>query len=169
VLSDKATARVLAGTFSNRVGPFATRADVLILDFELSQGGEVPRFDIPDGHDCALVYMYEGECTCVGQVSKPGEVFVLNAAGASGDSAQGSGAQGSARGFTLQAAGGSGCSALLFTGKALKEPIAWGGSIVMNTQEQLEETYKELRSGSFPPVRVPWDYKRAAARPSEEL
>jgi redox-sensitive bicupin YhaK (pirin superfamily) len=131
---------------------------VLILDLELSEGGEVPAFDIPGGHDCALVYMYEGECTCCGQVSKTGEVFVLNAAD-----------KGSGRGFSLKAAGDSGCSALLFTGKALREPIAWGGPIVMNTQEQLQETYKELRGGSFPPVRVPWDYKRAAARPSEEL
>lgn len=38
---------------------------------------------------------------------------------------------------------------IVFSGKALHEPIAWGGPIVMNTREELEQTFDELRRGNF--------------------
>jgi redox-sensitive bicupin YhaK (pirin superfamily) len=38
---------------------------------------------------------------------------------------------------------------LLLSGRPLHEPIAWGGPIVMNTKEQLETAFHELKSGSF--------------------
>merc|ERR1712124_191693 len=56
---------------------------------------------------------------------------------------------------------------MLFAGKKLKEPIAWHGPFVMNTQEQIYETISELRDGMFPPKRVDWDYKNYASRPKD--
>lgn len=38
---------------------------------------------------------------------------------------------------------------LLLTGKPLKEPIAWHGPIVMNTQTELEIAFRELQEGTF--------------------
>lgn len=38
---------------------------------------------------------------------------------------------------------------LLFSGKPLREPVAWGGPIVMNTHEELELAFQEIRSGTF--------------------
>jgi len=38
---------------------------------------------------------------------------------------------------------------LLVSGKPLQEPVAWYGPIVMNTQEQLQEAFTELREGTF--------------------
>ena len=38
---------------------------------------------------------------------------------------------------------------LLVSGKPLQEPVAWYGPIVMNTQEQIREAYKELKEGTF--------------------
>ncbi len=38
---------------------------------------------------------------------------------------------------------------LLISGKPLGEPIAWGGPIVMNTQEELNQAFREIRNGSF--------------------
>jgi redox-sensitive bicupin YhaK (pirin superfamily) len=38
---------------------------------------------------------------------------------------------------------------LLLTGKPLKEPIAWGGPIVMNTKEELELAFREIDEGVF--------------------
>jgi redox-sensitive bicupin YhaK (pirin superfamily) len=38
---------------------------------------------------------------------------------------------------------------LLLTGKPLKEPIAWHGPIVMNTQAELETAFRELQEGTF--------------------
>ncbi|NUN70758.1 MAG: pirin family protein, partial [Bacteroidetes bacterium] len=49
---------------------------------------------------------------------------------------------------TVQA-GESGIRFLLVSGKPLKEPVAWGGPIVMNTQQELQQAFKELRDGTF--------------------
>jgi hypothetical protein len=38
---------------------------------------------------------------------------------------------------------------LLISGKPLKEPIAWYGPIVMNTEEELNTAFEEYRNGSF--------------------
>jgi len=38
---------------------------------------------------------------------------------------------------------------LLISGKPLKEPVAWYGPIVMNTQEELEKAFEEYRNGTF--------------------
>lgn len=34
-------------------------------------------------------------------------------------------------------------------GTPLKEPIAWKGPIVMNTREEIEQTFKDLNNGTF--------------------
>jgi redox-sensitive bicupin YhaK (pirin superfamily) len=46
-------------------------------------------------------------------------------------------------------AGENGVRFLLVSGTPLREPIAWGGPIVMNTQEQLRQAFAELRIGTF--------------------
>lgn len=46
-------------------------------------------------------------------------------------------------------AGDEGIRFLLVSGKPLQEPVAWYGPIVMNTQEQLREAFKELQQGTF--------------------
>ena len=38
---------------------------------------------------------------------------------------------------------------LLCSGKPLHEQIAWGGPIVMNTQEELRAAFAELEHGTF--------------------
>lgn len=38
---------------------------------------------------------------------------------------------------------------LLISGKALKEPVAWHGPIVMNTQQEIQQALRELNDGSF--------------------
>jgi hypothetical protein len=46
-------------------------------------------------------------------------------------------------------AGEQGIRFLLVSGKPIEEPVAWYGPIVMNTQAQLQETFSELRKGTF--------------------
>jgi len=46
-------------------------------------------------------------------------------------------------------AGGEGIRFLLVSGKPLEEPVAWRGPIVMNTREELQQAFEELRSGTF--------------------
>jgi len=38
---------------------------------------------------------------------------------------------------------------LFLMGKPLKEPVAWGGPIVMNTQEELQTAFEEFDNGTF--------------------
>jgi len=49
---------------------------------------------------------------------------------------------------TVQA-GEDGIRFLLVSGKPLQEPVAWAGPIVMNTREELQQAYAELRAGTF--------------------
>jgi len=46
-------------------------------------------------------------------------------------------------------AGGQGLRFLLVSGEPIQEPVAWHGPIVMNTKEQLQQAYTELREGTF--------------------
>ncbi len=46
-------------------------------------------------------------------------------------------------------AGDEGMRFLLVSGKPLKEPVAWYGPIVMNTQAELAQAARELREGNF--------------------
>lgn len=46
-------------------------------------------------------------------------------------------------------AGNDGLRFLLVSGRPLREPVAWYGPIVMNTQEQLRQAFEELERGTF--------------------
>ncbi|MCD7901607.1 MAG: pirin family protein [Bacteroides sp.] len=46
-------------------------------------------------------------------------------------------------------AGEEGVRFMLFAAHPLKEPIAWGGPIVMNSRKELQETFNELQTGTF--------------------
>jgi redox-sensitive bicupin YhaK (pirin superfamily) len=46
-------------------------------------------------------------------------------------------------------AGDEGIRFLLVSGQPIDEPVAWYGPIVMNTDEQLQQAYHELRAGTF--------------------
>jgi len=47
------------------------------------------------------------------------------------------------------AAGPEGMRFVLFAGRPLREPIAWGGPIVMNTREELDQAFAEIENGTF--------------------
>jgi hypothetical protein len=49
---------------------------------------------------------------------------------------------------TLEA-GDAGIQFLLVSGKPIKEPVAWYGPIVMNTQAELRQAFEELERGTF--------------------
>lgn len=46
-------------------------------------------------------------------------------------------------------AGKEGLRFFLYAGKPLNEPIGWGGPIVMNTREELQQAFKDLDDGTF--------------------
>ena len=46
-------------------------------------------------------------------------------------------------------AGDAGVRFLLVSGKPLREPVAWRGPIVMNTEEELRLAFAEYAEGTF--------------------
>jgi redox-sensitive bicupin YhaK (pirin superfamily) len=46
-------------------------------------------------------------------------------------------------------AGPEGIRFLLVSGKPIEEPVAWYGPVVMNTQQELQRAFQELRKGTF--------------------
>ena len=45
--------------------------------------------------------------------------------------------------------GEQGLRFLLVSGRPLEEPVAWRGPIVMNTQQELQQAFTELKDGTF--------------------
>jgi redox-sensitive bicupin YhaK (pirin superfamily) len=44
---------------------------------------------------------------------------------------------------------GNGFHFLFISGKPIREPVAWRGPIVMNTQEELRQAFMEYEQGTF--------------------
>jgi redox-sensitive bicupin YhaK (pirin superfamily) len=146
-------ARLLAGPFvDGRIGKFKTHQPVQIVDFEVMSGSQLS-YSIPEGMDTCMVYVYEGSGSIAGQAIFEHQIALLDASSTD-----------KKRLFDL-ATGDSSLSAMLFAGKKLHEPIAWHGPVVMNTRQQLTDTFEEIRNGKFPPKRVLWDYTRMDAYP----
>lgn len=125
------TIRVISGTFKGIKG--AIQGDyvkTLMLDAEIKAGGSL---DVEVPHeDTLFFYMVSGSGSLEGEN--------LNAKSAILTS----------KGDTLTLLGGEeGMRVILFSGAPLNEPVAWGGPIVMNTREELEEAFDEIRDGSF--------------------
>jgi redox-sensitive bicupin YhaK (pirin superfamily) len=57
-------------------------------------------------------------------------------------------------------AGGGGVRFLLVSGSPVREPVAWYGPIVMNTQEELRIAFREYRDGTFIKYRGPEERSR---------
>ena len=149
-------ARVLAGPLGDgAAGPFKTVQDVSMVHYELPAGSAVEH-EVGANLDNAMVYVFRGsvEAGPAKQAIAENQVARFDA----GDAA--------ARTITLTA-GPKGAGVMLFAGKMLRQPIAWRGPIVMTTDEELRQAFVDLRSGNFPPVRAPFDYRRLAAFPAD--
>jgi redox-sensitive bicupin YhaK (pirin superfamily) len=143
--------RVVCGSFHDTRGPVAeVAADPIYLDVSVPAGR---RRSLPvetTRHAFAYVFAGSGKfCNASAPLEVPTE-----GAGWS-DATPPSAADNRSlvlfdRGdeVTVQA-GEEGVRFLLVSGQSLGEPVAWYGPIVMNTQEQLRQAFKELDEGTF--------------------
>jgi quercetin 2,3-dioxygenase len=148
---DLGHARVLAGAMNGRIGPFRTVQDVQMIDYSLHQGSSVIH-SVPDSHDNCLVYIYSGSGSINDSPVDIHSCIRLNASSP-------------AREFSISSSPLSGLSVLIFSGKMLRQPIAWHGPFVMTTDAEIQRTIRDYRQGRFPPKRTTWDYKRIATKP----
>lgn len=125
------TIRLIAGRFGDVTGPVTDiAADPLYMDVTV-YGGDKFELDIPGGHN-AFIYVFNGGGNFCGTEVEATRLLVLG------------------EGERIEVIGGLlGVRFLLVAGKPFNEPIVRYGPIVMNTEEEIHQTLRELRNGTF--------------------
>jgi len=147
---DGTRVRVICGTFWGKTGPVdGIAARPCYLDVRVPPGR---RRTLPvDASRQAFAYVFEGSGT-FRDASEPRAVRTERAGGgadAPEEAANRSLVLFDSGDAVVVQPGPAGIRFLLVSGEAIREPVAWRGPIVMNTQEELEEAWRELRDGTF--------------------
>jgi hypothetical protein len=148
---DGTRARIVCGTFWGKKGPIdGIAADPIYIDVSVPPG---KRKSLPvetDRHAFAYVFAGGGKfCNASAPLAVPTEGIGWL------DTSPPQSAENRClilfdRGDEVVVqAGDEGIRFLFVSGKPLKEPVAWYGPIVMNTQQQLQQAYEELQEGTF--------------------
>ncbi|MDO8742572.1 MAG: pirin family protein [bacterium] len=134
-LGKSARVKVISGNIGGAEGPLKSVAgNPLYIDVTLEANGSVSIL-VTSGHT-AFAYLIEGGVA--GDAPEPtyyapGTILLFNREGDT---------------LSLRA-GRDRARFLVISGEPLNEPIAWHGPIVMNTDEELREAFRELREGGF--------------------
>jgi quercetin 2,3-dioxygenase len=133
VEDDETHVKIIAGTYKGKRGPVSgTYVDPFYLDVRVHAGGRF-KMDIATEENVFLL-MLEGKM----QFPDGTHADIAETCGvllSDGD--------------TVEVQSKLGARFLLIAGKPLKEPIAWGGPIVMNSQEELRTAFREIQEGNF--------------------
>jgi redox-sensitive bicupin YhaK (pirin superfamily) len=148
---DGTKVRVVVGEFWGKKGPVeGVAADPRYLDVSVPPGAR-KRFAV-DRTLNAFAYVFAGSGT-FRDASEPRGILTEPAEGNAPAQYEQTGNRSLVlfdRGDEVVVqAGDEGIRFLLVSGKPLEEPVAWRGPIVMNTQEQLQQAYADLRAGTF--------------------
>jgi len=142
VKEDYATVRVISGIYKNKTG--AVKGEYLkvqYLDVSLEPGKEW-RYKGTPNDQTLFLYLVEGTLAADESLSDFEEkaCAMLMSASSGGSSEYDD---------VFVKAGPGGARFLLIAAKPLKEPVAWGGPIVMNTQEELDLAFSDLDNNTF--------------------
>jgi quercetin 2,3-dioxygenase len=143
--------RVVCGTFWGKTGPVqGVAADPNYLDISVPAGKRKVLKVETSRH--AFAYVFAGSGT-FRDASRP-QAVLTEQVGTADDSPVRTIGNRSLVLFdrgdeVVVQAGDEGIRFLLVSGKPIEEPVAWYGPIVMNTQEQLQQAFSELRQGKF--------------------
>ena len=124
--------KIVAGKYKDKDGAFHGKyVDANYFDVEMAPGAEWTYESNPE--NTLFIYIFKGSGKFgSGQSGEEKQVLLFDA------------------GIQFKAkADASGLRFILLEGKPLREPIAWGGPIVMNTEEELNLAFMELDSGDF--------------------
>ena len=152
VIDDDGTAaKIVCGSFWGKKGPVeGIAADPIYVDVTVPAG---KRKTIPiDTRNNAFAYVFAGSgkfCNASGPLAVPTEsVGWLDTSPPTEADNRSLILFDSGDEVTVQA-GDQGIRFLLISGRPLKEPVAWYGPIVMNTQAELKKAFEELQEGTF--------------------
>lgn len=149
---DGTTVRVIVGDFWGKTGPVdGIAAEPQYLDVFVPAG--VKKTLPVDTYRRAFAYVFEGTGAFADASNPTGILLEKEVMGEEVNIRDFSGNRTLVRfdtgnSVTVQA-GENGIRFLLISGKPIEEPVAWHGPIVMNTQEELMQAFKELRNGTF--------------------
>ena len=149
---DGTTVRVVVGDFWGKTGPVdGIAAEPQYLDVFVPAG--VKKTLPVDTYRRAFAYVFEGTGAFADASNPTGILLEKEVMGEEVNIRDFSGNRTLVRfdtgnSVTVQA-GENGIRFLLISGKPIEEPVAWHGPIVMNTQEELMQAFKELRNGTF--------------------
>ena len=153
VIDDDGTrVRVICGEFWGKAGPVdGVAAEPRYLDVTVP-AGKKKRLKVEDFRQ-AFAYIFDGSAMFADSSEPFGvlreaqvdgeEVLVRDKVGNRSLVVFGAGDE------VVVQAGEEGVRFLLVSGRPLREPIAWHGPIVMNTQDQIRQALSDLRSGAF--------------------
>jgi len=126
-----AKVHVISGKLDGKRGARPKHLPATILDIELPGGAPITLTGDPE--ETAFVFLIEGSGTVNGQLLEEKVAVLLG----HGDE------------VSLAAPAGEDARMIYFSAPPLHEPIAWGGPIVMNTQQELAQAFADLRAGTF--------------------
>jgi redox-sensitive bicupin YhaK (pirin superfamily) len=124
------TIKVIAGKIDGAEGPVCDLAiDIEYFDIELAEDAKfehaIPR------NNTVFAYVVNGSIEVHDKIITLGHCAVFG------------------EGEAIRISSKKGARFLIASGEPLREPVAWGGPIVMNTEEELERAYNELDDGTF--------------------
>ncbi len=123
--------RVIAGSYGGAVGPRPRHIQATLLDISLEEGATLTLDTKPE--ETVFAFVILGSAFAGGQPLEEKTAVLFGP----GDTAE------------VTASEHQDARVIFFCGKPVKEPIAWGGPIVMNTEEELNQAFRELREGTF--------------------
>jgi quercetin 2,3-dioxygenase len=129
--TDGTHVRIICGSFDGVKGPVdSIAADPVYLDISMPSGCK--RSIAVDSNRNAFAYVFEGAGKFCDAQADNRSLILFDG----GDE-------------VMVHAGNDGVRFLFVSGKPLREPVAWSGPIVMNTQEELRLAFDELNKGTF--------------------
>ncbi len=131
VCEEGAVVRVIAGSYGEKNGPKPRHIQATLLDVSLAEGSTFTLNTKDD--ETVFAFVILGSAFAGGQPLEEKTAVLFGP----GDVAE------------VTASEHQEARVIFFSGKPLKEPIAWGGPIVMNTEEELDQAFLELRNGTF--------------------
>jgi redox-sensitive bicupin YhaK (pirin superfamily) len=141
------------GSYDGYNGPFQTVQPVEIIDFSVEAGAEYTHHLASNYNNC-LGYVYAGDGSIGDDAVRKEYMVRLDASNPS-------------RRDIRLIGGREGMKVILFSGVRLNQPVAWHGPFVMTTDEEIQATLNEYRTGNFLKVRSGWDFKRISTAPPD--
>lgn len=142
VVEENATIRILAGTYKGNKGAFEGKyVKVKYIDVELAPNSKWDYNETPN-NETLFIYLLDGTLAVDDTLSN----FESKSCAVLFTSANKN--QTTNQTVTVRS-GKQGARFVLLAAKPLNEPVAWGGPIVMNTNEELDIAFKELDDGTF--------------------